>query len=521
MMKRLIIDAAYFLQTSKRYQARKRFFYNLLENDKYRYKKYIDILMITLIFISVAVLIREVKYHVNDYLLFFSNYVISIIFFIEYTLRLWISNSVSKVIVKRNEHDSFLSRKTDLFKAFTIVFKLKLKYILSVRAMIDLLAILPFFHELRLLRIFILFRVFKLFRYAKSFQILAGVLSTKKFEFITLLMFSSIVIFVSSVLIYVMEANNPASPINTLFEAVYWSIVTISTVGYGDVTPITSEGRVVAMLVITAGIAVLAFTTSLVVSALTERLDEIREVKTIEDVTKLKDFYLVCGYGSVAREVVKKLLKNKSKIIVLDAELSRVEDAKKDGLTALHYNPGSVESYKKLNIDIDTQVKAILCLREDDVSNVYTALTIRAIDKNVFILSLLMNDSNRKKLEFAGINNIVYPQELVGFMTKEFVGKPVAFEVIHQLRSEHSNINIDEIAVTDRIVENFINVGALGNKNYRVIVLGIYKKNNDRFLFNPIDSTLLENGDYIIAIGYKVFIKEFEQHLFKKVQNAH
>lgn len=520
MIKRLIIDAAYFLQTSKSYQAKKKFFYNLLENDKYRYKKYIDILMMTLIFISVAVLIREVKYHVNDYLLFFSNYVISIIFFIEYLFRLWISSSMSEVIVSRNEHDSFLSRKTNLFKAFAILFKLKMKYILSVRAMIDLLAILPFFHELRLLRIFILFRVFKLFRYAKSFQTLAGVLSTKKFEFITLMVFSSIVIFVSSVLIYVMEANNPNSPINTLFEAVYWSIVTISTVGYGDVTPITSEGRIVAMLVITAGIAVLAFTTSLVVSAFTERLDEIREVKTIEDVSKLKDFYLVCGYENVAREVVKKLLKNKSKIIIIDSELSRVEDAKKDGLTALQYNPGSVASYTKLNIDIGTQVKAILCLREDDVSNVYTALTVRSINKDVFILSLLMNDSNRKKLEFAGINNLVYPQELVGLMTKEFVGKPVAFEVIHQLRSEHSNVSIDEIAVSDRIVENFVNVGELGNKNFRVIVLGIYKKDHDRFLFNPIDSTLLENGDYIIAIGYKAFIKEFEQHLLTRIQNA-
>ena len=519
MIKRLIVDAAYFLQTSKTYQAKKRFIYNLLENDKYKYKKYIDVLMITLIFVSVAVLIREVKYPVNDYLLFFSSYVISIIFFIEYMFRLWVSSSVSEIIVKRADHDTFLSKKIDIFKAIKLVFRAKMKYVLSVRAIIDLLAILPFFHELRLLRIFILFRVFKLFRYAKSFHTLAGVLSTKKFEFITLSMFASIVIFVSSVLIYVMEANNPASPINTLFEAVYWSIVTISTVGYGDVTPITSEGRIVAMLVITAGIAVLAFTTSLVVSAFTERLDEIREVKTIEDISKLKNVYLVCGYEHVAKEVTRKLLKNESRIVVLDDDEKRVENAKKDGLTALHYSPGNVDSYSKLNLNVKTQVKAVLCLREDDVSNVYTALTVRSIDKEVFILSLLMSDSNRKKLQFAGINNLVYPQELVGLMTKEFVGKPVAFEVIHQLRSEDTNVKMDEIAVTERIVQNFATVGELGNKDYRVIVLGLYKSSNDRFYFNPIDSTLLEVGDYILAIGYKIFVKEFELHLHTKVSD--
>ncbi len=518
MIKRLIVNASYALQTSKQYQANKRFFYNLLENDRYRYKKYIDILMITLIFISVAVLIREVKHPVNDYLLFFSTYIISIIFFIEYVLRLWVSSSVSDIIVKRAEHDSFLSRRISLSKAFVTIFKVKIRYILSVRAIIDLLAILPFFHELRLLRIFILFRVFKLFRYAKSFQTLAGVLATKKFEFITLAMFASIVIFVSSVLIYVMEANNNDSPINTLFDAVYWSIVTISTVGYGDVTPITSEGRFVAMLVITAGIAVLAFTTSLVVSAFTEKLDEIREVKTIEDVSKLKDVYLVCGYESVAKEVTRKLLKNKHNIIILDADNNKVIEAKRAGLMALNYNPGSVDSYTKLNINISKQVKAVLCLRENDVENVYTALTVRSIDKDIYVLSLLMSDSNRKKLEFAGINNLVYPQELVGLMTKELVGMPVAFEVIHQLRSENNNVSIDEIAITQRIVENFTTVGELGNKNYRVIVLGIYKNNHDRFLFNPINSTLLEVGDFIIAIGYKVFVKEFELHIHSKVR---
>ena len=520
MLRRLIVDGAYFLQTSKSYQSKKRFFYNLLENDKYRYKKYIDLLMIALIFISVAVLIREVKHDVDDYLIFFSSYVISVLFFIEYLFRFWVSSSVSEILVKRAEHDTFLSKKINLYKAFKTIFRVKLRYVLSVRAIIDLLAILPFFHELRLLRIFILFRVFKLFRYAKSFQTLASVLATKKFEFLTLVIFSSIVIFVSSVLIYVMEANNPSSPINTLFEAVYWSIVTISTVGYGDVTPVTQEGRVVAMLVITAGIAVLAFTTSLVVSAFTEKLDEIKEVKTIENIAKLKNLYLICGYENVAKEVAKKLLKNSNKIIVLDDDLSRVESAKKDGLTALHFSPGKVESYHNLHLDLSKQVKTVLCLRESDVENVYTALTVRSIDKEVFILSLLVNDSNRKKLEFAGINKLVYPQELVGLMTKEFVGKPVAFEVIHQLRSEHANVKIDEIYVTDRISSNFSNVGELGNRDYRVIVLGIYKLSYDRFFFNPIDSTLLEVGDYIIAIGYKVFIKEFELHLNTRSSNA-
>lgn len=513
MLKRLILSAAYYLQTSKSYQASKLFTYNILENDKNKYKKYIDILMITLIFISVGVLVREVKHPVNDLLLFFSTYVISIIFFIEYMLRLWVSSSVSKTVVTQAEHDTFLSRDIKLLSALQNALKEKVRYILSVRAIIDLLAILPFFHELRLLRTFILFRIFKLFRYAKSFQTLSGVLATKKFEFFTLIMFASIVIFISSVLIYVMEANNPASPVNTLFDAVYWSIVTISTVGYGDVTPVTDEGRVVAMVVIVSGIAVLAFTTSLIVSAFTERLDEVKEIRNIEDIAKLEDYYLICGYESVAKELARKLQKSKHKIIVLDLDASRVDMARSDGLLALNYATGSIESYKKLNIDIKKQVKSVLCLYEDDVENVYTALTIRSLDKDVFILSLLMKDANRKKLEFVGINHILYPQELVGLKAKELVGKPAAFEVIHELRSEYTNVNVDEIMLTSHIVENFATVGSLHNTKFRVIVLGVFKGKSDKFYFNPLDDTFLENGDYLLVIGYSIFIKEFEKSL--------
>jgi len=520
MLKRWILDFAYYLDTSKSYQKRKRFFYNLLENDKNKYKKFIDLFMVLLIFISVAVLIREVKHHINDYLMLFSNYVISFIFFVEYILRLWVSSSVSKIIVNRAEHDSFLHRDVNLYKAFKEVLRVKLLYMLTPKAIIDLFAILPFFHELRLFRIFILFRVFKLFRYAKSFQTLSSVLATKKFEFLTLGIFASVVIFVSSVLIYVMEGNNPASPIDTFFEAVYWSIVTISTVGYGDITPVSHEGRFVAIVVIISGIAVLAFTTSLFVSAFTEKLDEIREIKTIEDLSKLKKFYLICGYEQVAREVAKKLAGSGENLIVIDENHERIALAKKDGYRALEYNPGRVDSYDKLNIDMNKQVKAVLCLRENDVENVYTALTIRSFNKDVYILSLLINNSNRKKLDFAGINSLVYPQELIGLITKELVGKPVAFEVIHELRSETADVKIDELGVTQRIVDNFVTVGDLGNKDFRVVLLGIYKQEKDRFLFNPIDSTLLEVGDYLLVVGYEVFILEFEKYLHTKVNNG-
>jgi len=515
LLKRLIVDGAYAINTSKRYAKTKHFFYNILENDANRYKKIFDLVMIALIFSSVAILIREVKSHVDDSLLFFNNYVISIIFLIEYLLRFWVTSSVSEVIIKHSEYDVMLKREFSLLKAFREIVGIKMRYVFSVKAIIDLLAILPFFHELRLMRLFVLFRVFKLFRYAKSIQTFGSVIATKKFEFLTLFIFASIIIFVSSVLIYVMEANNPASPINTLFEAIYWAIVTISTVGYGDITPVSEEGRVVAMFVIVAGIAVFSFTTSLVVTAFTEKLDEIKENKLVDDIAKMKKFYLICGYEGISKEIAKRLMHN-GDIIVLEENDKKVQQAKKDGFFALNYDPGSIESYRKLRINIQDQVKAILCLGHSDVENVYTALTVRSFNKDVYILSILKNKMNRNKLMFAGVNEVFYEKELVGMIAKGFAGQKIAFEAIHALRSSYNGVDMQEIIINERILENHRSVGDLDTKKFRILLLGIYKSETKEFLFNPKDDTGIEVGDYLLLIGNIQFIKEFSGFLYKK-----
>ena len=517
ILSKAIINLSYALDESKHYNTTKKFVYNLLENDSYKLKKYFDGFMITLIFISVFILVRDVKNDVDPFWIMFNNLIISLIFLVEYLLRFWVSSSISKVVIKQNEHDLLLNRKFRFKSMIAEVLKDKLRYVLSIKAIIDLLAIVPFFHQLRLLRVLILFRVFKLFRYAKSFQTFVSVLATKKFEFITLFMFASIIIFVSSVLVYVMEANNPNSPVHTLFDAFYWSIVTISTVGYGDVIAVTEAGRIVAMVVIVSGIAVLAFSTSLVVSAFSEKLDEMKEIKSIDNISKHDSFYLICGYEGVASEVAKILRKNHFHILVMDEDEHRVKEALKDGFEALNFDPGEVESYKKLNIDFSKHLKGVLALRQSDVENVYTTLTVRSMHQDIYILSLLMDELHRNKLAIAGANEIIYSKDLVGMIAKEFVGQPVAFEVIHALRSEYSGVDVEEILVTSQILKHILSVGELENDKFRVVLLGIWKKEEDKFIFNPKKDTKIDLGDYLVVIGNSLFIRELKRALQKKI----
>jgi voltage-gated potassium channel len=324
LLARAIVDGAYALESSVRYRRVRNTVDDLMNNVGFKYKRYFDLFMMSLIFSSVFILVRDVKLPEEDFLAIFNDYIISVIFLIEYTMRFWVSSNSARIIISQYEKDELLQRDFHLGRALFKVIYAKWKFVTSLTAIIDLLAIMPFFHELRMLRLFIIFRVFKLFRYAQNMHHFGSILASKKFELLTLLTFAGLIIFVASVLIYVMEALNPHSKVDTLFDALYWSIVTISTVGYGDVVPVTPEGRIVAMVVIISGIAVLAFATSIVVSAFTEKLDFIRDIKLIQDIQKIKKFHLICGYGTVAQQTASKLRRLGRRVVILDADESKV-----------------------------------------------------------------------------------------------------------------------------------------------------------------------------------------------------
>ncbi|MFZ2891238.1 ion transporter [Sulfuricurvum sp.] len=518
MISSAMVGIAFFLHASPRYRRIKKFFYNLLENSAYPYKKFFDYTMITLIIVSVLILIRQVKHDVNSELLFFNNYIISLIFLAEYLLRMWVYSDISDIVIEQYEHDLFLQRPFRLGEAYRKIISKKSEYLFSPAALIDLMAIMPFFHELRMLRVFILFRVFKLFRYTKSLTQFISILSSKKFEIFTLGMFASVIIAVSSILIYIMEANNPASPINTLFDSLYWSVVTIFTVGYGDMVPVTTEGRTVAMAIIVAGIAVISFATSIVVSAFTEKLDEIKEDKLIENVSKMDSFYLICGYSPLSEQVVWQFKKKGAKTLILEADPEKVAQAQKEGFAALALNPSSLHSYQQLQIDWERQVQGAILLHESDVLNVYTALTIRELSVTIKLLSILHQQENRRKLSLAGIDEIVYTQQLVALMSKEVSGRPVAFEVIHALRSENSGVLIEEITLDSYTKNHLFNTAEMVLFERRLILLGIYKTLQKKFLFNPMQTIRIDSGDVAIVIGTKALIDEFKAILHKNAK---
>ena len=142
-------------------------------------------------------------------------------------------------------------------------------------AVIDLLAILPFYlpmfipidlRFLRMLRLTRVLRVFKLNRYSKALNSISGVMRNKKDELLTTVFLMTFIIVISSTLIYYIEHEYQPEAFPNIVESFWWAIATLTTVGYGDVFPITGLGKVLASVIALSGIGLVALPTGIISS---------------------------------------------------------------------------------------------------------------------------------------------------------------------------------------------------------------------------------------------------------------
>jgi voltage-gated potassium channel len=253
------------------YHATKKKVHSLLHPEivgESHWDKIINIFIIILIILNVTAVMLEtvpsidkpLKKFFNDFDLFSV-----IIFTIEYILRVWSSNHDPKY--KHSIHG-------------------RLRYMLSPAALIDLLAILPFYiHvfvglDLRVLRILRLMRFFRLFRltaYTKATKLVTNVFKSRFSELMLAFIMTAFLIVIASCMVYFVEHNAQPDKFTSIPDTIYWAVVTLTTVGYGDMFPITVMGKIFTVIILLAGIALLALPAGIITSGFLEEMRKSRK----------------------------------------------------------------------------------------------------------------------------------------------------------------------------------------------------------------------------------------------------
>ncbi|TYB73896.1 ion transporter [Bizionia gelidisalsuginis] len=157
----------------------------------------------------------------------------------------------------------------------------KLKFIFSFYGIIDLLAILPFYiamgvdlRSLRALRFLRLFRILKLVRYNKAMNHFNAAIKSAKEEILLFILITLILMYFSAVGIYYFENEAQPEHFSSIFDSLWWAIITLTTVGYGDVYPVTVGGRIFTFFILMIGLGIVAIPTGIISSALTRSVDK-------------------------------------------------------------------------------------------------------------------------------------------------------------------------------------------------------------------------------------------------------
>lgn len=230
-----------------------------------------DIFILTLIFLNVlAVIIGSVQSIQERFKVFFNVFeVLSVIVFtIEYLVRLWSCTA----------HPRYIGRICD-----------RLQFALRAMPIIDLLAILPFYlpflgidlRSLRALRLLRILRIAKVGRYYSSLNLIKHVFQAKKEELVLTSVLMGILLIISSTLLYYCENTVQPDAFSNIPATMWWSVATLTTVGYGDMYPVTFMGKICASVIAILGIGMFALPTGILGAGFVEAIQEQKELKKI------------------------------------------------------------------------------------------------------------------------------------------------------------------------------------------------------------------------------------------------
>lgn len=298
------------------------------------------------------------------------------------------------------------------------------------------------------------------------------------------------------------------------FDSLYMTVITMATVGFGEIHPMSTAGRVLTMILIFLGASVFVFATTAAAQAIFRRqfFDFFTERKMNQQINELTRHVVVCGFGRMSRAMVKEFMENNTPVVLIDSNPEQIESAREMGILAVHGDASDEESLLKANIKT---AQCLVTLIPKDSENLYVVMAARELVPDLYIVCRSEDETADKRLLRAGANRIISPYRVGGQKIARAVLKPFVFELMElATQSSEGALQIEEIRIprTSPMCGKSLREIDI-RKDTNIIILSLVKSDGS-IVFNPNADERFEAASTLVTLGSKDDLTRFEGMVF-------
>lgn len=294
----------------------------------------------------------------------------------------------------------------------------------------------------------------------------------------------------------------------SLFDSLYMTIITLTTVGYREVHPLTHSGMVFTIILIMGGVGTVFYSLGVGAQIILEgELQAVFGRKRLEKKIKgLKGHYIVCGYGRMGRIIGRELRCKNIDFVVIEKKSGAARD--KESTLIYEGDATTDDTLKEVGIE---RAKGLISVLPTDAENLFVVLSARGLNPDLFIVARAGEEGSEQKLLRAGANRVVSPYHIGGLRMAHTILKPAVVDFIEfATMSGNIDLQMEEVLIQEGSALAGCTLDECGIGRELGIIIVAVKKGSGDLQFNPTFRTLIKAGDTLIALGEISKLKSLE-----------
>ncbi|WP_034921399.1 potassium channel family protein [Gillisia sp. CAL575] len=299
----------------------------------------------------------------------------------------------------------------------------------------------------------------------------------------------------------------------TWIDAIYMTVITVATVGYGEVRPLDPAEKMFTSVLILSSVFILGYAFSVITEHIFSKnnIGNLREKRVQKKVKTMKNHVVVCGYGRNGKQAIQKLMAYKQPFVIIELNEEIVDKYSEDHLLFIHGNASEDEVLIKAGI---RNASTLICALPRDADNLFIVLSARQINPKLKIISRATEESSYQKLKLAGADNVIMPDKIGGDHMASLVVVPDLVEFLDNLSvsGEHDSINVEQVPF-EKICTDGKELAIMDldlRKNTGCSIIG-YKSPEGEYIVNPEPAMVLKKNSKLILIGRPNQIDKLKQ----------